>query len=205
MLNRILLSLSLTFIIASLAIALAGCGEVEEFIENIGDEVTDPVNESVDDAIDDVEGSADNSDSEVEAPQATLTSFFIPDNCSKPPKNISQFDGFKCIASTTRGGSVVCLLPYQFTWAPYKTFTDHHGVTMNCNINDDHFDKVELVRKNGKVISLVWDKCQNWVGTAQGKIGRQHFRNESIKWSNIQGKLDRIEMTKNGQKTCLKF
>lgn len=130
---------------------------------------------------------------------------FIPDNCSNPPEHISWNDGFKCIASETRGGSVVCLLPYQFTWTPHKSVTDHHNYTFACNANDDHFSKVELVLNGGQRIGLSYAGCHNYVATSGGAIGRQHFRNESIKWSNIQNSVRTIEMTRGGSKTCLRF
>jgi hypothetical protein len=133
------------------------------------------------------------------------SSLFIPDNCANPPEHISWNDGFKCIASETRGGSVVCLLPYQFTWGPYRSTTDHHGYTFVCNANDDHFSKVELVLNSGQRIGLSYAGCHNYVATSQGPIGRQHFRNESVKWSNIAGAVQTIEMTRGGRKTCLRF
>lgn len=135
----------------------------------------------------------------------TPDDLFLPDNCKNPPKHISAGDGFKCMASNTRGGTIVCLLPYQFTWKPWKDWTDHHGVTMKCNANDEHFDKVELKIKGMGKIELDWDKCQNWVATAEGKIGRQHFRHKSIKWDDVKNKAQRLIMSKNGKKTCLKF
>lgn len=130
---------------------------------------------------------------------------FIPDNCSNPPEHITSNDGFKCIGSDTRGGSVVCLLPYQFTWAPHKSVTDHHNYTFACNANDDHFSKVELVLNSGQRIGLSYSGCHNYVATPGGAVGRQHFRNESIKWSNIQNSVRTIEMTRGGSKTCLRF
>lgn len=128
---------------------------------------------------------------------------YIPDNCSNPPKHLSANDGFKCMASSTQGGSIVCLLPHQFTWKPYNQFTDHHGVTMKCSNN--RFDTVDLIRKNGTRITLQWDKCQNYVSTSEGKIGRQHWRNKSIKWDNEKNRVATIEMKKGNKKTCLKF
>ena len=172
----------------TLLIFTTSCGEFEE------------INDVIDDAIDDVEGSPP----ELETLSPVIIEKYIPDNCSNPPKNISQFDGWKCISSSTRGGRVVCLLPYQFTWKPWQDFTDHHGVTMKCNAEDAHFNKVKLVLKDGTKINMAWDKCQNWVGTAEGKVGRQHFRAPEL-WKNIKNKVKTIEMTYNGSKTCLNF
>lgn len=127
---------------------------------------------------------------------------YLPDNCSNPPKHLTANDGFKCMASSTRGGSIVCLLPYQFTWSPHKDWTDHHGVTMKCNKNDEHFDSVSLVLKSDKEIPLIWDKCQNWVGTADGKIGRQHWRAQE-KWEKVKSKAQKIIMRKQSARTCM--
>ncbi len=131
--------------------------------------------------------------------------FFVPNNCSNPPEHISSSDGFKCIASTTRNNSVVCLLPYQFTWTPHVSITDHHGYVFACNSNDESFSKVELVLRSGERINLNYAGCHNFVGTAEGSIGRQHFRNESVQWSDIANSVATIEMTKGSKKTCLKF
>ena len=140
-----------------------------------------------------------------ESGNGSNTELFIPNNCSNPPQNISANDGFKCIASSTRGGSVVCLLSYQFTWKPHVSKTDQHGNTFACNATDDHFTKAELVLNSGERIDLTYAGCHNYVGTAEGQIGRQHFRNESIHWSSIENSVQRIEMTKNGSRTCLRF
>ena len=110
-----------------------------------------------------------------------------------------------CIASSTRGGSVVCLLPYQFTWAPFKTVVDDHGHVFSCSKSDSHFGKVELILKSGERIKLNYAGCHNYVATVNGQIGRQHFRNEGIQWSSIKNQVDTIEMTENGKMTCLKF
>lgn len=168
-----------------LILVLIGCGDDSEFTQEQEPEQTEIVEE-----VEPVE-------------EVQSVDYFVPDNCSNPPKRISQADGFKCIASATRGGSVVCLLPYQFTWSPYKDFTDHHGVTMDCNSTDTRFDSVKLFLNNGKVHDMTWADCQNWVGTARGKIGRQHWRIESVQWSKIKDKVRLLEMTVNGQKTCL--
>lgn len=167
----------------------------------------------IDDVIDDqikpeppiiVDPTPEPSPSPEPTPEPPVFDLFIPDNCSNPPEHISTFDGFKCMASSTRGGSIVCLLPYQFTWKPHKDWTDHHGVTMKCNATDEHFDKVVLKLKK-KNIELSWDKCQNWVGTNEGKIGRQHFRHPSVKWDDIKNKVKTIKMIKGNKKTCLRF
>ncbi len=133
------------------------------------------------------------------------TKIIIPDNCSNPPKNLSSNDGFKCIASATRGGSVVCLLPYQFTWKPHSSVTDHHNNTFACNKNDTHFDDVQLVLKSGERINLSYSGCHNYVATVDGPIGRQHFRNENYTWQSIRNKVVRIEMSKGSQTSCLSF
>lgn len=130
---------------------------------------------------------------------------FIPNNCSNPPKNISSNDGFKCMASATRNGTVVCLLPYQFTWKPWKQVTDHHNNTFTCNKSEEHFDKVFLIMKSGRQINLVYAGCHNYVATSDGWIGRQHFRNEDIKWGKIKRNVKQIVMIKNKIRTCLKF
>lgn len=133
------------------------------------------------------------------------TDYYVPNNCSNSPKNISQHDGFKCMGSSTRGGSIVCLLPYQFTWSPHKMKTDHHNYTFACNRDDESFDTVNLILNNGSTISLNYAGCHNYVATQDGPIGRQHFRNESVKWSSVDNSVVRIEMIKNGSKTCLSF
>lgn len=184
----------LCLIISTIFIA---CGEVEELLNE--------VNQTVDSAVDDVEGSPPVSTPEPTPEPVQTTNFYTEDNCDNPPVEMNVNNDAKCQASATRGGSVVCLLPHRFTWSPYTTFTDHHGISMRCNVNDDRFDKVELIQKNGRVRELVWDKCQNYVATAQGFIGRQHWRNESLQWDNIKNKVERIKMTVNGQKTCLRF
>lgn len=131
--------------------------------------------------------------------------FFIPLNCSNPPEHLSSNDGFKCMASATQNGSVVCLLPYQFTWKPWKMVTDHHNYTFACNKNDEHFDKVFLLLKNNRRIDLQYSGCHNYVATSQGWIGRQHFRNKNIQWDDIKNQVERIVMIKNQERTCLKF
>lgn len=191
-------------ILIMLLVSFVGCGEVEEFIDSIGEEVTDPVNDSIDDAIDDVEGTPPEVTPEPET-VGEQTNFYTEDNCGNPPKEMNVNNNAKCQGSATRGGTIVCIIPYRFTWPPYKNFIDHHGVTMKCNLNDDHFTKVQLVLKNGTRITLDWDKCQNYVATNNGFIGRQHFRNEQFLWDNVKKKVELIEMKVNGQKTCLKF
>ncbi len=140
-----------------------------------------------------------------EVPIEEVKEFYIPDNCSNPPEHISYNDGFKCIASSTRGGSIVCVLPYQFTWEPYHNVTDHHNMTYACNKNDAHFDSVNLVLKSGDRIPLDFAYCANYVATVDGPIGRQHFRNENYQWSSVSHKVASIEMVRGDQKTCLRF
>lgn len=135
----------------------------------------------------------------------TELDFFIPRNCNNPPKHILANDGFKCMGSATRGGSVVCLLPYQFTWKPHKMKTDHHNNTFACNKNNERFDEVDLILKSDKVISLKWAGCHNYVATVNGKIGRQHWRDESTKWDSVKNRVKTIVMKKGNKKTCLKF
>lgn len=130
--------------------------------------------------------------------------FYIPINCSNPPKHISSNDGFKCMSSATRGGSVVCLLPWQFTWKPWKQVTDHHNHTFACNKNDDHFDELLLKQNNGKIIKLVYAGCHNYVATSNGWIGRQHWRS-TVLWKQIKNRVERIVMIKGNKRTCLKF
>lgn len=188
----------------AIVVNLTSCGEVGDFVEQIGEQVEET------DGVKPVETITPVS---TPSPQPTVkptntpvvNSFFVPNNCDNPPKNISQFDGWKCQASATQGGKIVCLLPYQFTWKPYKDFTDHHGVTMKCNKSDDHFDAVDLILLSGKRISLDFAYCANYVGTAEGKIGRQHFRSGSTLWNDVKDKVSTIEMIKGNLKTCLKF
>lgn len=130
---------------------------------------------------------------------------FIPDNCSNPPKELSFDDGFKCKPSETRGGSVVCLLPHQFTWREYKQKNDGRN-TFFCNANDEHFDDVKIFLRDGRVIELDYAGCHNPVFLSGGKIGRQHFRNENIQWnSSISRRAEFIQMSKGNRTTCLKF
>ncbi len=138
-------------------------------------------------------------------PVEEVKEYYIPDNCSNPPEYITPNDGFKCIASATRNGSIVCILPYQFTWEPRRNITDHHGYTFGCNKNDEHFDKVELVLKTGERIPLAFAYCANYVATADGPIGRQHFRNENYQWNSVANRVVTLEMVKGNKKTCLKF
>ena len=138
-------------------------------------------------------------------PSGTSTSFFIPDNCDNPPTQISAGDGFTCIASRTRNDSLVCLLPYQFTWSPLTSFTDDAGFTFGCNANDDFFDEVTVILNNGRQISLVEAGCFNFVATPEGQIGRQHWRNEGVQFDSVSGALDMMIMTRDGQSTCLRF
>lgn len=187
--------LIIVFAICFWSIVFVGCGELGDFIEEVGEQVEE------------VDG-----DKPEPSPKPTATPkpvqdlvLFVPDNCDNPPKNITFNDGWKCQASATQGGKIVCLLPYQFTWKPWKDFTDHHGVTMKCNKTDEHFDAVDLVLKSGKRISLDFAYCANYVGTTEGKIGRQHFRSSSTLWNDVKGKVDYIEMIKGNLKTCLKF
>lgn len=175
---------------------LSGCGEIGNLIEEVGTEIEDV------DGKDELVTPTPTPTIEVEREEQE---FFIPDNCDNPPKNISKFDGWKCQSSATQGGKIVCLLPYQFTWKPWKDFTDHHGVTMKCNKNDEHFDAVDLVLKSGKRISLDFAYCANYAATSQGKIGRQHFRSKTTLWADIQKKVSYIEMTKGNKTSCLKF
>ena len=135
----------------------------------------------------------------------TSTSFFIPDNCSNPPTQISSNDGFQCISSRTRNNSLVCLLPFQFTWPPLQNFTDDAGFTFGCNANGDFFDSVTLVLSDGQSIPLAEAGCFNFVATADGPIGRQHWRSESTQFSSVQNRLSMMIMTRDGQDTCLRF
>lgn len=136
-------------------------------------------------------------------PDDTPSDFYIPNNCSNPPSNISAHDGFKCMGSSTRGGSVVCLLPYQFTWAPHKMVTDHHNYSFACNRNDESFTNVRIYLNDNSSISLSYAGCHNYVSTQDGWIGRQHFRNEGVNWDSIKNRATRIEMENGGKKTCL--
>lgn len=130
---------------------------------------------------------------------------FIPNNCDAPPKQISFDDGFKCKASETRGETIVCLLPYQFTWKPHKQESDSKN-TFACNENNEHFDDVKIFLRGGRVIDLDYAGCHNPVFLAQGKIGRLHYRNETLKWSSsISRRAKFIQMTKGNKTTCLKF
>lgn len=139
-----------------------------------------------------------------EKPEEIKTDFFIPANCSNAPKNISFNDGFKCKGSETRNETIVCVLPYQFTWLPFKDNNDGKNI-FRCNKNDEHFDDVKIFLKNGNVIDLNYAGCHNPVFLADGKTGRQHFRNESIKWHDIKRRVESIRMSKNNKDTCLKF
>jgi len=138
-------------------------------------------------------------------PSGNSTLFFIPDNCDNPPTQLSANDGFTCIASRTRNDSLVCLLPHQFTWPPLTPFTDDAGITFGCNANDDFFDEVTLFLTTGEAIRLVEAGCFNFVATANGQVGRQHWRNEGIQFSSVQSRFDFIVMTRDGQDTCLRF
>jgi len=130
---------------------------------------------------------------------------FIPDNCSNPPTEITFNDGFLCKASETRNETIVCVLPYQFTWPPYIDKNDGRN-TFRCNANDETFDDVKIFLRNGEVISLDYAGCHNPVFLNGFKQGRIHVRDESRKWnSSIARRAERIEMTKGNKKTCLKF
>jgi len=143
-----------------------------------------------------------NSESQI---SETDTVFFIPDNCANPPTEISSNDGFRCIASRTRNDSIVCLLPFQFTWFPLEPFTDDAGFTFGCNANDEFFDEVRIILTNGEEIQLTEAGCFNFVATADGPIGRQHWRNEDIQFNSVDGQLDLMVMTRDGLDTCLRF
>jgi len=138
-------------------------------------------------------------------PSGNSTVFFIPDNCANPPTGISSNDGFQCIASRTRGDSIVCLLPFQFTWPPLTSFTDDAGFTFGCNANDDFFDQVTLFLTTGEAIPLAEAGCFNFVSTANGPIGRQHWRNEGVQFGSVANRLSFMMMTRDGQDTCLRF
>jgi hypothetical protein len=143
---------------------------------------------------------------ELPTPTPSVTpSYSFPNNCDNPPKSVSPHDGFKCIGSATRGESVVCLLPYQYTMKPYKLIKDHHNQEFKCNINNKSFDQAILILKNNKEIPLKYAGCHNPVYLAGGNIGREHFRNEGVKWHEIKNKVKYIKLILNNQTTCLSF
>lgn len=125
-------------------------------------------------------------------------------DCSNPPRELVKNGGTKCIASATRNGTVVCLLDYSLTWKPWKDVTDHHNQTFKVNKNDTHFDKVDIVLKNKKRISLKWAGYHNPIYLFDKKVARQHYRNENIKWDDVKNKVKRIELKLGEQKLCLK-
>ena len=132
-------------------------------------------------------------------PEPTVSELFIPDNCGNPPKQISSTSGFLCKGSETRGDSIVCLLPWQFTWEPY--FTDEEGHLSSSR----KFNAVHLVLKNGNIIDLDWSGYANPVFLPVGKVNRQHWRNENRQWSSVKNRVSYIEMIKGNRRTCLRF
>jgi hypothetical protein len=129
--------------------------------------------------------------------------YFLPKtDCNNPKSYIKRNDGFKVMASSTRGGSVVALLPYTLSRPPYKTVTDHHNQTFKASINQN-FDKVELVLKNNKRISLKFAGQHNPVYLYNDKIAREHWRN-TILWNKIKNKVVRLEAFYKREKVCLK-
>ena len=197
-----------------------GCGDddvslgVDEAVDFVDDTV-ESVEESfddddTDDSIDDG-GSVAGGGSVIDGGGGNIpisgnsTEFFIPDNCDNPPTQLSANDGFQCIASRTRNDSIVCLLPFQFTWNPLVPFTDDAGFTFGCNANDDFFDEVRIRLTNGQEIRLEEAGCFNFVSTADGQIGRQHWRNEGVQFGSVASQLSLMIMTRDGQDTCLRF
>lgn len=135
-------------------------------------------------------------------PVPTLTAMpglFIPDNCNNPPRQISSTSGFKCKGSETRGGAIVCLLPWEFTWEPYVVESDGHLSSSR------KFNSVYLVRHNGSFIDLDWSGYANPVYLPQGKVNRQHWRNSSAKWDSVKSDIVRIEMIRDSKRTCLRL
>lgn len=191
---------------------LGGCGDADEDVNfvNDGPTVFDTVDDEVEDVVelaedsDDSLGIEEDDDGTLSIP-GTTTSFFIPDNCDNPPTEISSNDGFQCIASRTRNDSLVCLLPFQFTWPPLVSFRDDAGFVFGCNANDDFFDDVTVILSDGQQIPLVESGCFNFVATADGQIGRQHWRNENVQFDSVASRLELMVMRRNGLQTCLRF
>lgn len=130
-------------------------------------------------------------------------SLFIPDNCNNPPKQISSTSGFKCKGSETRGDTIVCLLPWEFTWQPYTASSDpRHPEYLESS---KRFAAVHLVLKNGSFVDLNWSGYANPVYLQRGKVTRQHWRDESRTWSSVSNRVDYIEMQRGNRRTCLKF
>jgi len=190
----------------SISSSILGCGSEEDIdLTDSTNDVANDVSNNIDDTVD-TDSASDSVDTIASVPPSgTSTAFFIPDNCDNPPTQISSNDGFQCIASRTRNDSIVCLLPFQFTWSPLVTFRDDAGFTFGCNANDDFFDEVRIFLTSGEEIRLVESGCFNFVATADGPIGRQHWRNEGVQFSSVESRLDLMVMTRNGQDTCLRF
>lgn len=125
-------------------------------------------------------------------------------DCNNPPKQISSTSGFKCMGSATRGGSTVCLLPWELSRPPFETITDHHNQTFKVS-KKQNFDSARLILKNDEKIEMKFAGQHNPVYLAQGKIAREHWRNESIQYDRIKNRLKRIELFYNKQKVCLGF
>ena len=132
-------------------------------------------------------------------PEPTSTELFIPDNCGNPPKTISSTSGFLCKGSETRGDTIVCLLPWEFTWQPYIPAAEGHLSSSR------KFNNVHIFLKNGNIIDLTWAGYANPVFLQRGKVNRQHWRDESRKWDSIKNRVDYIEMIRGNKRTCLKF
>lgn len=131
-------------------------------------------------------------------------------SCYKP----SAASGFKCGPSETRGHSIFCVMPYWYTVKPRYTKVDHNNNRVMCNQAFLRFDKAE-VEIDGRKIPLSyedvnpWNRnekdygCMNYVGTAEGPIGRQHWRSTS-KYSEIEaGSSVRINVYFENKSNCL--
>jgi len=122
----------------------------------------------------------------------------------------SSASGFKCQSAETRGGQTVCLLPYQYTLAPFYTKTDHEGNRFSCNIGGDTFDSFVLdaagteypmfIEQNnpfGPQSGISDYFCANYVGTASGNVGRTHVR-LTKKWTDFNGQSVSIKVCDQG-------
>ena len=136
-------------------------------------------------------------------------------NCS-PAKSVNcdSVVGCKFLASNAedhRNGSAVLLLPAdQYTCAPYKQFTNHHGATMAVNANNDYPEKVELINQKSKVVAtLYYSTCVNWVDIDGHRRCRPQYRpkifDKTTKHKKLVKKVTKAKVYWKGNKTTIKL
>lgn len=207
--------------ILPLLLILCSCGDIRDEIENL---VTDNSNDPV------IESSPIPEPSIKPTPKPLVNPSIKPTPVISEGKEVSENNlyntlkpecfkplstsGFKCIASDTRNGDIVCVLPYYYTVKPRYSKVDHHGNTVLCNKHFVRFDKV-TVEYDSKTVDLFYEdknqytgeidySCANYVGSPEGPVGRQHWRGKNIKFDTINKSANiKLKLYKKDRVGCL--